>query len=373
MIPVFRPSYGKEEIESISEVLRSGWIGLGPKTKEFEEQFASFLGIHFAVAVNSGTAALHLSMKVAGVEGYEVITTPMTFISTNHAILYSGGVPVFADIEPYTLNIDPEDVKRKITERTRAIVIVHYGGHACDMDQILTIAKENRLKVIEDAAHACGGKFRGQMLGSLGDFGCFSFHAVKNLATGDGGMIATNDAEADNRLRKLRWMGISRNTWDRSERKGYSWEYNVEELGFKYHMNDITAALGLVQLAKLEKNNARRRYLAERYTCLLSDIEWIEKPVEKDYTRSAWHNYVIKVVSPVDRYPLMEHLKAHGISTGMHYIPNHLYQMYRPYVNGPLPVTESVWKRLITLPLFPDLTDEQQDMIVDIISSYKNR
>lgn len=373
MIPVFKPSYGKEEIESVSEVLRSGWIGLGPKTKEFEERFAAFLRISFAVAVNSATAALHISLKVAGVEGSEVITTPMTFVSTNHAILYNGGIPVFADIEPDTLNIDAEDVKRKITEMTRAIVVVHYGGHACEMDQILTIAKANRLKVIEDVAHACGGKFRGQMLGSLGDFGCFSFHAVKNLATGDGGMITTNDEEADTRLRKLRWVGISKSTWDRSEKKGYSWGYNIEELGFKYHMNDITAALGLVQLAKLGQTNSRRRYLAERYTHLLSDIEWIEKPVEKDYTRSAWHNYVIKVANPAARDSLMEHLKAHGISTGMHYIPNHLYQMYRPYVKGPLPVTESVWKKLITLPLFPDLTDEQQDMIVDTIRSYNNR
>jgi len=373
MIPVFRPSYGKEEIKAVSEVLKSGWIGLGPKTQEFEDQFAAFLPVSFAVAVNSDTAALHLSLKVVGIEGYEVITTPMTFISTNHAILYNGGIPVFADIESDTLNIDPEDVKRKITERTRAIVVVHYGGHACDMGQILTIAKKNRLKVIEDAAHACGGKFRGQKLGSLGDFGCFSFHAVKNLATGDGGMIATNDEEADSHLRKLRWMGISRSTWDRSKREGYSWEYNVNELGFKYHMNDITAALGLVQLAKLKRTNSRRRYLAKRYNRLLSDIEWIEKPVEKDYAYSSWHNYVIKVANPDDRNPLMEHLKSQGISTGMHYIPNHLYQMYRPYVKGPLPVTETVWKKLITLPLFPDLSNEQQDMIVDTIRSYKKR
>ena len=373
MIPVFKPSYGEEEFESVREVLKSGWIGLGPKTQEFEERFAAFLRISFAVAVNSATAALHLSLKVAGVEGHEVITTPMTFISTSHAILYNGGIPVFADIEPDTLNMDPEDVKRKITERTRAIVVVHYGGHACDMDQILTMARENKLKVIEDAAHACGGKFRGQMLGALGDFGCFSFHAVKNLATGDGGMITTNDEEANSRLRKLRWVGISRSTWDRSERKSYSWEYDVEELGFKYHMNDITAALGLVQLAKLEQTNARRRYLAERYTRLLNDIKWIEMPIEKDYTRSAWHNYVIKVANPADRDYLMEHLKEHGISTGMHYIPNHLYQMYRPYVKGKLPVTESVWKKLITLPLFPDLTDEQQDTIVDTIRTYKTR
>ena len=371
MIPVFRPCYGEEELEALREPFQSGWIGLGPKTQEFEERFADFLGVPHAVAVNSATAALHLALKLADVRGVEVITTPMTFVSTNHAILYNGGIPVFADIQPDTLNIDPEDVRRKVTPRTRAIMVVHYGGHACEMDKILAIAREHGLRVIEDAAHACGGAYRERMLGGLGDFGCFSFHAVKNLATGDGGMITTGDAEADARLRKLRWLGISRGTWDRVEGRGYSWEYEVQEPGFKCHMNDITAAIGLVQLAKLERTNGRRRSLAERYTRLLADVEWLQTPVEKEYAHSAWHNYVVKVADPSDRDPLMDHLKARGISTGMHYIPNHLYAMYRPYVTDPLPVAETVWKRLITLPLFPDLTDEQQDLVVSSIKSYR--
>lgn len=373
MIPVFKPSYGEEELEALREPFQSGWIGMGPKTKKFEEKFAEFIGVPYAVGVNSATAALHLALKLSDIESKEVITTPMTFISTNHAILYNGGIPVFADIEPDTLNIDIEDVKRKITDRTRAIMVVHYGGHACDMEAILDMAKEHGLIVVEDCAHACGGKYLMQALGSLGDFGCFSFHAVKNLPTGDGGMITTRGEQADARLRKLRWLGITRGTWDRSEREGYSWEYDVAELGFKCHMNDITAAIGLVQLAKLEQTNGRRRYLAERYTSLLSDIEWIETPVEKDYAHSAWHNYVIKVKNPANRNPLMDHLKAQEISTGMHYIPNHLYQMYKPYVKGPLPVAESVWRRLITLPLYPDLTDKQQDMIIDAIRSYRTK
>ncbi|MEO0248227.1 MAG: DegT/DnrJ/EryC1/StrS aminotransferase family protein [candidate division WOR-3 bacterium] len=386
MIPVFKPSYGEEELEALREPFETGWIGLGPKTREFEQKFAEFIGVPHAIGVNSATAALHLALKLADVEGAEVITTPMTFISPNPAILYNGGIPVFADIEPDTLNIDPSDVRRKITPRTKAIVVVHYGGHACDMEAILDIAQEHGLKVIEDCAHGCGGEYiwRGhgaqgtehgaqnmrQKLGSLGDFGCFSFHAVKNLATGDGGMITTRDAEADARLRKLCWLGISRGTWDRTEGTGYSWEYNVEELGFKYHMNDITAALGLVQLAKLERTNARRRELAERYTAALSGLDWLETPVEKDYARSAWHNYVIKVREAKDRNPLMAHLKTQDISTGMHYIPNHLYEMYRPYVREHLPVAESVWKRLITLPLFPDLTDEELQSILTAIRRY---
>lgn len=373
MIPVFRPCYDEEELEALREPFESGWIGLGPKTREFEERFAQFVGSPYAVAVNSATAALHLALSLAAVKGREVITTPMTFVSTNHAILYNQGIPVFADIEPETLNIDPDWIQRKISPKTRAIVVVHYGGHACRMGTIMDMAREHNLVVVEDCAHGCGGKFEDHMLGTIGDFGCFSFHAVKNLATGDGGMITTRDAAADARLRQLVWVGISRGTWDRTERQGYSWEYNVEELGYKYHMNDIAAAIGLVQLRKLPRTNARRRELAQRYTQLLTDVDWIETPVEKPYAFSAWHNYVIKVDNPTDRDPLMSYLKERGISTGMHYIPNHLYEMYRPYVSEPLPVAESVWRRLITLPLFPDLTDDEQDMIVDAIRSYRRR
>ena len=373
MIPVFKPSYGEEELEALREPFRTGWLGLGPKTKEFEDRFAEFIGVPYAVGVNSATAALHLALMIAGVEGKEVITTSMTFVSTNHAILYNNGIPMFADIEPDTLNIDPEDIKRKITDQTRAIVVVHYGGHACDMSSIMELAEKHNLIVVEDCAHACGGMYKDQMLGSIGHFGCYSFHAVKNLATGDGGMVTTKSAESDAKLRKMRWLGITRGTWDRSEREGYAWEYDVEDVGLKCHMNDIAAAIGLVQLAKLEKMNTRRRYLAKRYTNMLADVRWIETPVEKEYANSAWHNYVIKVTDPNDRNPLMDRLKTKGISTGMHYIPNHLYQMYRPFVNGALTVTEYVWRCIITLPLFPDLTDEQQDMIVEEIKRFKHR
>jgi perosamine synthetase len=371
MIPVFKPCYGEEEIEALREPFKSGWTGLGPKTKEFEDRFAEFIGVNYAIGVNSATAALHLALRIAGVEGKEVITTPMTFISTNHAILYNNGIPVFADIEEDTLNIDPKDVERKVTKNTRVILIVHYGGHACNMEYIMELAERYGLLVIEDCAHACGGMYKDKMLGSIGDYGCFSFHAVKNLSTGDGGMITTNNNRSDTVLRKLRWLGISSGTWDRCDRERYSWEYDVEDIGFKCHMNDITAAIGIVQLGKLNRTNARRRYLAERYTKLLKDVEWLQAPVEKEYTRSAWHNYVIKVNEAADRTRLMDHLKENGISTGMHYIPNHLYKIYRPYVRDPLPVTEEVWNRLITLPLFPDLIDAQQDFIVEQIKIFK--
>jgi perosamine synthetase len=368
MIPIFRPTCGDEEIQAVTEVLRSGWWGLGPKTLDFENKFAQYVSAKHAVAMNSATAALHLALKVLAVEGKEVVTTSMTFVSTNHAILYNGAIPVFADIEPDTLNIDPADVARKISPRTGAIVVVHYGGHACDMDQIRSVSDAYGIPVLEDAAHACGAFYKGKPVGSLSEVTSFSFHAVKNLATGDGGMVTTNNSQYDRRLRQLRWVGINKDTWTRTDDgKNYSWAYNVEELGFKYHMNDITAAIGLAQLGKLDRTNGRRREIATRYNEAFKDLGWLGTPVEKEYAKSSWHNYVVKIEN---RDAFMTYLRERGISTGMHYIPNHLYEMYKPYATS-LPVTEYTWTKLVTLPLFPDLTDEQVDYIVDTICKYK--
>jgi len=370
MIPVFKPSFGEEELEALREPFKTGWIGLGPKTKEFEERFAEYIGTRFAVALNSGTAALHLALKVLNIEGMEVITTPMTFISTNHVILYNMGIPVFADIEPDTLNIDSMQVKKLVTSKTEAIVVVHYGGHACDMDPILELAKERNLHVVEDAAHGCGGEYKGQKLGSLGDLGCFSFHAVKNLSTGEGGMITTNDAEIYGKLLKLRWMGISKDTWSREEKEEkYSWYYNVEEIGFKCHMNDIPAAIGLVQLKKLDRMNQRRKEITERYNQGLKGLPWLETPIVKSYAVSSHHNYVIKAEK---RDELNIYLQGKGISTGVHYIPNNHYKMYHPF-RGETPISDSIWKKLLTLPLFPDLKDEEVDFIIREIKEFGKR
>jgi perosamine synthetase len=368
VIPVFRPSMGQEEISAVGEVLRSGWIGLGPKTREFEAQFAKYVGVRHAVAVNSCTAALHLALKVNDVEGGEVITSPMSFISTNHAILYNKAVPVFADVEEDTLNIRIDEIEQLIRPKTRAILLVHYGGHACDMDPILEIAHKKGIRVIEDAAHACGGEYKGRKIGSIGDATCFSFHAVKNLATGDGGMITLHDAGRVERLRKIYWLGISRGTWDRAKDKAYKWEYDVEEVGYKYHLNDILAAIGLVQLEKLDRANGRRREIVERYNEAFRHVDWIRTPVEKDYARSANHNYVIKVLNG-RRDALIEYLATNEISAGVHYIPNHLYEIYRPFYRK-LPVAEDVWQKLVTLPLFPDLTDDEQTYIIEKVSDF---
>ncbi len=370
MIPVFRPSYGIKEFEAVKKVMASGWVGLGPKTKEFEDAFAKYIGTKYAVALNSCTAALHLALKVMDVEGGRVLTTPITFVSTNHAILYNNAKPVFCDIEPDTLNIDVKEIEKNITKDTKAIITVHYGGHACDMDPIRRIPKTKNVRIIEDAAHACGGEYKGRKIGTLGDISCFSFHAVKNLATGEGGMITTNDKKIYERLKKLRWLGISKGTWDREESeshmKKYSWYYDVKEVGFKYHMNDIPAAIGIVQLRKLGKMNDRRRELSFRYNDLLKDIGSIETPVVKKYTKSAHHNYVIKTD---DRNGLNAYLQENGISTGVHYIPNHHYRMYKKF-KANCPVADKIWERLLTLPLYPDLSFKEQDAIVRHIKEF---
>ena len=362
-LPIFLPNYDSREIEAVTKVLKSGWIGLGPKTAEFENRFAEYIGTKYAVAVNSATAALHLALLAAGIgENDEVILPALTFVSTAHAILYVGAKPVFADIESDTLNISCEDVVKKVTKKTKAIIPVHYGGFPCDMKRLRKIARENSLVIIEDAAHACGSIYEGKKIGSMSPFTCFSFHAVKNLATGDGGMITTNNKKYAEHLRRLRWVGITKGTWDRLEEvskrgrnsyRGYGWYYEVKELGYKYHMNDISAALGLVQLEKLDKANQKRRMLAKRYTEYLSNILGIQCPIVHERVVSAQHNYVIRTDH---RDELNLYLRKHKLSTGVHYMPIHLHPLYqKKYPSYKLPITEFVRTKLLTLPLYTQL------------------
>jgi len=382
LIQVFKPSFGEEEIEALRETFRTSWIGLGPKTAEFEKAFATYVGAKYAVGTTSATAALHLACLALGIgPGDEVLVPTMTFVSTAHAPVYCGAVPIFVDIEPDTLNISVEDIQRKLTPQTKAIIPVHYGGHACQMDEIWDIAEQHGLFVIEDASHACGSEYMGRRIGGLerSDATCFSFHAVKNLATGDGGMITTNRIEMVRALKQLRWVGIDKGTWDRTEESlmeletgtqryaHYSWYYEVRELGYKYHMNDIIAAIGLVQLHKLEAANARRREIVERYNQEFEGVDWIECPVEKEYTRSACHNYVIK--TPY-RDALNLYLKGKNIATGVHYMPIHLQPYYRKQFKVVLPVAERVWTQLLTLPLYPDLTDDEVDYVIESILGF---
>lgn len=366
---------GRQEIEAVGKVINSGWIGLGPKTEEFEKKFAAFTDSGYAIALNSATAALHLSMLVLGIgKGDEVLVPSLTFVSTAHAALYVGAKPVFVDVDEVTLCMDPKDLEKKITGKAKAIIPVHFGGHPVDLGKVHNIAKKHGLRVVEDASHACGSKYKGKMIGGLSDLTCFSFHAVKNLATGDGGMITTNNKKLADVIKRLRWVGINKDTWEREElvsRKGYrqyGWYYEVTDLGYKYHMNDLTAAIGLVQLAKLSKANRRRNQLAKRYDKKLSRFKWLKTPVVLPWAETARHNYVIKTKYR-DRLNLF--LNKKKISTGVHYFPVHLQPYYRN--NGftaDVPATEKVWKNLLTLPLYPTLSLSDQDRVINAISEF---
>jgi perosamine synthetase len=366
MIQLFKPYMDEEEIQAVSDVLRSGWIGLGPKTAAFEQQFAKFVGAPWAVALNSCTAALDMAVRLLDIgHGDEVIVPTMTFVSTAHAVVYNHAMPIFADVDPDTLNLDLEDVARKITPRTRAIIAVHYGGRPVDMDGLRAIAGD--IPIIEDAAHAAGAEYKGCKCGALGDLGCFSFHAVKNLSTGDGGAITVNRQELAERAKRLRWLGIDRGTWDRTAvDRSYWWEYNVDEVGLKCHMNDINASIGLVQLRKLPATNQRRHAIAERYHAGLQDLAWLTPPPPDSADSCAsWHIYCIQCDCRDD---LNLHLQKHEISTGVHYKPIH---MYRCYGNRPcLPKAEALFPRILSLPMHPGLSDDDVDTVIDCIRSF---
>jgi perosamine synthetase len=350
----------------VAEVLRSGWWGLGPKTAEFEARFAETVGAAHCVGTNSASMALLLSLSALDLAGREVITTALTFVATNHAILQAGGKPVFADVDVDTLTIDPADIERLITPRTAAVVAVDYGGHPAELDRIGSLARAHGLAFVEDAAHACGATYRGRPVGSIADMTCFSFHAVKNLAMGEGGGITLADAALAERLCRTRWLGLSQSTWERTGEGGYRWDYDLDEVGYKGNLSDIPAAIGLVQLRRLPETNARRRDIARRYSEGFAGLDWLTRPTELDHVRSAWHLYAVRVA---ERNRFIDHMAGLGVATSVHYKPNHLYPMYEPYART-LPVTESVWPRLVTLPLFPGLTDDEVAQVIDAVRSF---
>lgn len=375
VIPVFRPSMGQKEIDAVAEVIKSGWIGLGPKTEEFEEKFAEFVDAKYAIATNSATAALHLSLLALGIgKGDEVLVPALTFVSTSHAVYYVGAKPVFVDIDEETLCMDPNDLAKKIGKNSKAIIPVHYGGHPADLEAIHKIARKHGLKTIEDASHATGAMYKGKMIGGLSDLTCFSFHAVKNLATGDGGMVTTNSLELSKKIKTLRWVGITKDTWEREELvmeksyRQYGWYYDVVELGYKYHMNDIAAAIGIVQLKNLKKANNMRAKLVMRYNNKLKELSIIRTPTTRPGVTSANHNYVIRIKK---RDELNLHLKENKISSGVHYMPIHHFAYYQKIgIKADVPVTERVWKTLLTLPLYPSLSLEDQDRIIFTVKRF---
>ena len=356
-IKLFDPYISLSAIKAVSKVLASGWIGTGPVTAQFEKEFAEYVGARYAVAVNSATSALHLAVIAAGItEGDEVITTPTTFISTNHVLRYEGAIPVFCDVEDGTSNLDLTKVDNLVTHRTKAIMVVHYAGNPLDMDMLYSIAERNGLAVIEDAAHACGASFNGQKIGSFG-LTCFSFQAVKNLVCGDGGMITTNSEETYDKLMKLRWMGIDKSTFDRTSDTEYSWEYEVDEIGYKYAMNDINAALGLEGLKTLDADNEARAAIAAHYRARLNP--GIRTLDITPGSQSSNHLFAIRVSDRDELYRWLAHC---GISAGVHYKPNHLYPLYESSTPH-LPVAEKIYSETLSLPMHLKLKPSDIDYI----------
>lgn len=363
-VPFFRPDIGEGEIEAVVDTLRSGWLTIGPKTQAFEEAFARAVGAKHAVAVNSCTAALHLALDALALKpGDEVITSTLTFTATGATIIHAGGTLVLADCDPETLNLDPADVLRKITPRTRAIVPVHYAGHPAPMDEVLEIARQHRLTVVEDAAHALPASYRGRTIGVIGDLTAFSFYATKNLTTGEGGMLTTADEVLADRLRTRRLHGMSRDAWRRYTAAG-SWRYDVSYPGFKYNMTDIGAALGLVQLQRLPGFHRRRREIAALYTRVLADVSELQTPVTRPDVEHAWHLYVIRLrpeMLRINRDALIELLKAEHIATQVHFIPLHLHSYYAGtfgYDAEDFPVASAAAETILSLPLFTLMSDD---------------
>lgn len=364
MIPLFRPSCSDLEIKYVTEVLRSGWWGTGPVTEKLEHHFAEYVGARHAVAVASCTAGLQLACQAVGVAGGEVITPALTFASTALAPMHAGASVRFGDIDEATLCLDWDEAAAGITGRTRAIIPVWHGGTVTrppDLFQLPVLeAALAGVPVIEDCAHAAGSA----RAGKLGIAACWSFHAVKNLAAGDGGMITTNDAGLAARLRRLRWCGIDRSTWDREGASRYAWEYDITEPGHKAQMNDITAAIALAQLERLPDMNEARRRIVRRYLDELAGLDWLRLPKWRD--DSSWHLFTVRVdAGRRDRF--IEHMRSRGVSAGVHYRPLNTFAIFP---RDPLPVTDRTWGTLVTLPLFPDLADADVDQVISAVRGF---
>jgi dTDP-4-amino-4,6-dideoxygalactose transaminase len=372
-IPFHRPAIGEDEIQSVVETLKSGWLTTGPKVKRFEEDFAGYLGCSHAVAVNSGTAALHLALDAIGTkEGDEVILPTMTFTATAEVVLYFRATPVLVDCEPETLNLDPEQIEAAITSKTKAIIPVHIAGQPCAMDEILRIAKKHDLKVIEDAAHALPAACHGKKVGTIGDVTCFSFYATKTITTGEGGMATTENPEWAKRMRIMSLHGISLDAWDRYTEKG-SWYYEVIGPGYKYNLTDIAAALGIEQLKRCDQFYEARRRIASHYNEAFADLPEIQVPACMAGMQHAWHLYVIQLNLDrlsINRDGFIKALKSQNVGTSVHFIPLHLHPFYRDrfsYQRGDFPQASAVFERIVSLPLYPEMTEANvRDVIVAV-------
>ncbi len=382
LLPYGHQWIDEEDIKAVIGALRSDWITQGPKVSEFEEEFASYVGAKYAVAVNSGTAALHAACFAAQVgKGDEVITTPITFAASANCVLYQGGTPVFADIDADTLNIDPIEIKKKITKKTKALIPVDFTGRPVDFEKILQIAKDNNLIIIEDASHALGATYKDRKIGSISDMTIFSFHPVKHITTGEGGMTTTDNKEYYERLKLFRTHGITK---DKDKLLNYdsSWYYEMQELGYNYRLTDFQCALGLGQLKKIDKFIQRRREIVKKYNSQFKDIPEIKIPeINPIDSNPVWHIYMVQVNLErlkVSRREIFKALRAENIGVNVHYIPVHLQPYYQKrfgYHPGDFTKAENYYSRAITLPVFPKISDKDIDDVIvavkKVINYYK--
>jgi len=372
-IPYGKQWIDEDDIEAVVEVLKSDWLTCGPKVDEFERLIADYCNAKYAVAFSSGTAALHGAYNALGIKpGDEIITTPLTFSATSNGAVYCGGKPVFADVKPDTLNIDGAKIEEKINSKTKAIAIVDFAGQPCDFDAILAIAKKHNLPIIEDAAHALGSQYNGlagspQKIGSMADLTILSFHPVKTICSGEGGMVLTNSEEFFKKMRNFRHHGIVKKP------EVGPWYYEIEELGYNYRLTDIHCALGISQFKKLDKFVARRRAIVEKYQKAFKSISEIILIKEESFAKSAWHIYPVQfdlAKLKIGRKEIFEQLGERGIKCQVHYAPVHFMPFYQKtfgYKKGDFPIAEQYYQRAITLPLFPKLTDKEVDYVIESV------
>lgn len=357
------------DIKEVVDVLKSDWIIMGPKVKEFEGAICKYAGCKHGVAVNSGTGALDIAVASLGIKKGEIVTTPFTFVATSNSILFNGLKPVFADIKRDTYNIDPGDIKKKITNATKAIIYVDFAGQPCDIKEIKEIAEEYGLYLIEDAAHALGAEHDGKKVGAFADITMFSFHPVKHITTGEGGMCVTNNEELAQRMRILRNQGVGSGAMERFG-PGASWAYDVKLLGRNYRMTDFQAALGFSQLKKLEKFIKKRQELANLYNKRLKNVPLITLPCTKPNVRHVWHLYTILLDKKVDRNKFIAAMRAKNVGVNVHYLPIYSFSYYREnFVFKPkdFPATEDISSRIVTLPMFPRMSDEDVEDVVSTV------
>lgn len=370
-----QPLIEQAEMDEVLDSMKSAWLGTGPKVHRFEKEFACYKNIDHVAAVGSCTAALHLSCLSLGIDpGDEIITTPMTFCATVNAIIHAGARPVLADIDPVTLNIDVREIKKKITPKTRAVIVVHFAGRPCDMDPIVALAKSHKISLIEDCAHAIETEYKGKKAGTIGDLGCFSFYATKNITTGEGGMVISHDEQKISRIKTMALHGLSRDAWNRYSDSGYK-HYYVEEVGFKYNMMDLQAAIGIHQLRRIDTYWERRRQIWDQYIEAFGDLA-IELPSPAEPgTRHAYHLFTIRISNEkagIARDTFLEEMTTRNIGVGVHYlsIPEHpFYRREFSWRPEDFPHAHSFGKETVSLPISPKLSDRDVEDVIGAVRS----